>query len=102
MSNSTCSRIERADGLKVRDRFELIYPIFATWMIANLCFVFFVHVQKMYLNILAAWVLRAQVAWAGKIPSCMTCYLMNFGGTKVIKLIRLFVRAGTSFYFTAS
>ena len=34
----------RADGLKLRDRFKLIYPIYAT-SIVNPCFALFVHVH---------------------------------------------------------
>ena len=61
----TSSCIARADGLKLRDWFELTYPIYAP-SIANPGFVLFEHVHKMYQNTIATWALRAQVEKGGK------------------------------------
>ena len=52
--------VNLADALKLKDRFELINPIYAT-LITNPSFVLFVHVQKMYRNILATWALLGAI-----------------------------------------
>ena len=55
----------RADGHKLKNRFELIIPIYTT-SIANPCFVIFVHVLKMYENTLATREIKVQVARGGE------------------------------------